>query len=961
MDILWPDSHVCEDALKHSVVEIRKALGDDAKAPRFIETVHRRGYRFIAKIGVRRETNRSQRKTDKRQELRPATRDLQLVGRDSELAQLQHWLEMSLGGARQIAFVTGEQGIGKTALVDTFLSLVDRGPYIESPLSDSDPGSYKSGVCVGRGQCLKLHGRSEAYMPVLEAFTRLCQGPAGKQVIAVLYRHAPLWLTQMPSVVSTAKLEMLKSGMIGATRRRMLREMGEVIEALSTHIPLILVLEDLHWSDRSTLDLISYLAQRREPARLLLLATFRFAEVMGDGHPLRGIKQELQLHQQCGELALARLEEAAVAEYLMRRFPGHELPVGLESWIYRQTDGNPLFMVNIVDHLVAQGSIIQREGHWFLNIPLEALAPEVPATIQQMIRLKIERCSHGEQRVLEAGSIEGMEFSTTAVAAALNEESSRIEELCKGMARRYNFLQPESSHQLSDGTLALRYKFTHTLYQDICYKEVPETRRAQFHRSMGEYIEEAYVDYMGNMAAKLATHFEQGREYGRAIKYFQQAADNANRRFADREAIELARRGLRLLDMTPKTPKYAYHELKLQIALGMALMTAQGFGSEEVKRTFTRALELSQEVGESVLLFSALFGLWRCCRIRGEYRKAHELANQLLQLGQREQNPTVQGHANHAMGATLMDLGKFNLALECLGQDVVSRGIQEQDSHAFLFRNDPLLTCLCYRALAKWMLGYPDQSLTDINKALALAREPRQSHDFVLARYFAAVTHHLRRDSKQALEWADEAMAHARQQGLVQWIALISGVRGWALSKEGESNEGIEQMYQALAAHQDIGSAESHSPILLTMLVETLLDAGRIAEGLATVEKALVGVHKVGNRHYEAEMHRIKGELLLRESRIKLQAPDRNKPQSLHPDIGWGQAEACFNKAIEVALEQKAKSFELRATTSLARLWQKQNRTAEAKQKLEEIYSWFNEGYDTADLKEAGALLHQLL
>jgi DNA-binding winged helix-turn-helix (wHTH) protein/tetratricopeptide (TPR) repeat protein len=959
MGALWSNTYVGDDVLKHSIGEIRRALGDDVNMPRYIETAHRRGYRFIGEIKGRREVSGGQGMVEDANGT-PSLGKRQLVGRDSELTLMRNWLERTLGGTRQIAFITGEQGIGKTALVDTFLNMIDRNMEIESQIPDSEIGDYQSGVCVARGQCLKLYGTSEPYMPVLEAFTRLCQGPISARVKSVLNRHAPLWLTQMPSVVDGASLEKLKRGLMGATRPRMLREMAEAIEGLSSEMPMILVLEDLHWSDLSTLNLLAYLAQRQEPARLMLLATFRFAEVMGKSHPLKGIIQELQLHYQCQELPLTRLDEAAVAEYLMRRFPEHKLPVEVCEWIHRQTDGDPLFMVSIADHLVTQGAIVRQNGSWILKNPLAAFESSVPATIQQMITRKIEQSSPGEQSVLEAGSVEGVEFSAAAISAALGEEPSRVEELCEGMARRYKFLQSESSHKLSNGTLTLRYKFTHPLYQDICYKGVPETRRTHLHRRIGEYIERAYVDYAGDKAAKLATHFERGRQYGRAIKYFQQAADNANRRYADCVAIDLARRGLQLLDGIPDAPELAYYELKLQIALGIALMATQGFGSEEVKRTFTRALGLSRESSDPILPFSALFGLWRCCRIRGEYTKAQELAEQLVRLGKSEQKPAMESHANHAMAATLLDLGKFDLALEYLKQDIALRNIQEQDSHAFLFRNDSRLTCMCYRALAKWMLGYPDQSLKEIDKAVALAADPCQAHDFVFARYFAALVHKSRRDSKRALEFAQEALAHARQQGLVQWIALISSILGWALAKEGKVTEGIERIHQALASHQQIGSVISNAPLLSTLLAEVLQDAGEIQEGLATVEKVLDMVHRAGNRHYETEIYRLKGELLLCKSETNSRAGDRNDPQSYSYDIDSQEAEACFCKAIEVGRQQRAKLFELRATISLARLWQHQNRKSEARQRLREIYEWFNEGHDTPDLKEARDLIQQL-
>ncbi len=386
MNTLWPDSHVCDTALKHCVSEIRKALGDNTNAVRFIGTAHGRRYRFIGGVDDLQTMNRKRWISSKKQVLEPTIGDLQRVGRELELALLQGWLGKALGGERQVVFVTGEQGIGKTTLVDMFLDILDRGLPTEFQPLNSQSGTLESRAYVAWGQCLKFYGARESYMPFLEAFTRLCHEPIGTRVMAELNRYAPLWVIQMPSLVSADKLETLQRITLGATPARMLREMAEVIEVLCADVPLVLVLEDLHWSDYPTLDLISYLAKQRAPARLLLVATFRPEEVMGDEHPLMAIKQELQTHRLCQELPLAPLDEAAVREYLIRRFHGREPPVEVESWIQRRTDGNPLFMVNLVDYLIAQGLITQQGGRCILSAPLEEVEPEVPATIRQIIK-----------------------------------------------------------------------------------------------------------------------------------------------------------------------------------------------------------------------------------------------------------------------------------------------------------------------------------------------------------------------------------------------------------------------------------------------------------------------------------------------------------------------------------------------------------------------------------------------
>ena len=358
---VWPGVHVGDAVLKTSVREIRKALDDPARAPVFIETVHRRGYRFISPVTAGRADD-----NDGGREHRDAASptaipggavsrvaSLRPVGRDAELDRLEGYLALALQGQRQIVFITGEPGVGKTTLADLFVRrLEDRG------------------VAVTRGQCLDLHGAGESYMPVLEALARLGRCADGERVLTVLARHAPTWLAQMPSLVKPADRDRLQRDILGSTRERMLREMSEALEALTTDMPLVLVLEDVHWSDYASLDLIASLARRREPARLLLLATFRPVDVTVRAHPLRVVKQELAAHGECEELAMQGLTREAVDQYLALRFPDGAISPELSELVHRRTDGLPVFMVSLVDYLLAHGALMCVENQWRLTVEI---------------------------------------------------------------------------------------------------------------------------------------------------------------------------------------------------------------------------------------------------------------------------------------------------------------------------------------------------------------------------------------------------------------------------------------------------------------------------------------------------------------------------------------------------------------------------------------------------------------
>jgi predicted ATPase/DNA-binding winged helix-turn-helix (wHTH) protein len=556
LDDVWPDTFVSDAVLKDGIRQLREALGDDAKAPRFIQTAHRRGYRFIAALSEAKESSIDPPKPDFPAQPQfcplPQASDVSLpptsiFGREEALAEMKHWLDQSLDGNCQIGFVTGETGIGKTTLVEAFL----------------EQAKTVQNILIARGECLEQFGAGEAYLPVLDSFSRLGQ-EHGLKIVEVLRRHAPTWLIQMPALASVDERQSLQTQVPGVTRERMLREMAEAIEALTSEEPLILVLEDLHWCDYSTLDLITYLARRRQSFRLLLIGTYRPVEVIVSEHPLKGAKEELQLHKLCNDLPLEYLSEEAVAQYLSLKFPGHGFCNTLAGLIHRRTEGNPLFMVNMVDYLIGEGIVSQIDGNWKLQADLEEVELEVPENIRHMIEKHIDRLTAEEQRILEGASVVGMDCSAVAISAGLAEDVVRIEEVCDGLARRHHFLLPAYLAELPDGTITPRYRFIHALYLDVLYKRVAPTRRSKIHGRIGERGEAIYGDRVSEIAAELAVHFEESRDFVRVVKYLQMAAENAVRRSADYEAVTLARRGLQLLELLPDTAERAEQQKNLR-------------------------------------------------------------------------------------------------------------------------------------------------------------------------------------------------------------------------------------------------------------------------------------------------------------------------------------------------------------------------------------------------------------
>ncbi|NOT58326.1 MAG: AAA family ATPase, partial [Deltaproteobacteria bacterium] len=773
--------------------------------------------------------------------------------RDAELAQLHELLEKALRGERQVVFVTGEPGIGKTTLVEAFV----------------DQMMAQGQLVCARGQCLEHYGAGEAYLPVLEALSRLCRAQGGEVYTALLHQYAPTWLVQMPWLLTASEREALQRQLFGMTRERMLREMAEALRVLTIRTPLILVLEDLHWSDYSTLDLLTSLARRQEAPRLLVIGTYRPVDVIISEHPLKAIKQELQMHGQCTEVALNSLSEEAVSEYLTLRLAARATSRsslrGLAHTLRRRTDGNPLFLTTVVDDLTARGILVQQQEHWKLKAGIAEEELGVPEGVRQMIERQVERLSPEEQQVLEVASVVGVKFSTAAAAAALEREEAWLEECCEQLARRGQFVYARGLEEWPDGTLTMQYEFLHTLYQSVVYERIGVARRMRLHQRIGEREEQGYGERAGERAAELARHFEQGRDYRRAVRYRRQAGDKAVQRCAIQEALDHLTRGLTFLQSLPESRERAQEELFLQAALGPVLMAVKGYAAPEVEQVYARARELCRQVGETPQLFPVLWGLFAFEAVRANFHHARELAERLLQLAQRLQDPALLLMSHEALAQITYLQGEPARAQEHAAQGCRLYDLQAHRSLAFLYGEDPGVVCVGVESWIVACLGYHDQALKSVHNALSLAREV--DHPLSLAQAFliAAKLHQHRREVDAVHQWTEEAITLASKEELPFFLAVGTILRGWVLSEQGRSEEGIAQMRQGMAAYRATG-AESEQTHHLALLAHAYGKAGQIQEGLDVVDEALALVQRNGERYCEAELYRLKGELTLQKA-----------------------------------------------------------------------------------------------
>ena len=566
LEALWPETYVNSEIIKKYILEIRKVLGDRHTKPEFIETFPKRGYQFVAPVS-----------DDVVTESDDATRGIKkgMVGRDRALAELHNSLHRAVRGQRQVVFVTGEAGIGKTTLVDAFHQQAARNQTLR----------------VARGQCVEGFGGKEAYYPMLESLGQLTRIPDGNSVVQTIAKRAPTWLIQFPSLVKAEQREALQREILGATRERMVREICEALEAITSDAPLVLVFEDLHWSDPSTLDLISALARRRESAKLMLLCTYRPVDVVLSNSSLKGLKQDLLVHHLCSEIALERLEEPLIAEYLATKFSKGNVPAGLATVIYRHSGGNALFMVAIVQDMLKRGLIAQDKNGWSLTSPLETIAPSVPDTLQQMLEAQFDHLSAPEQRVLKSASVAGERFSVWSIATTQDIEPDQIENLCEGLAERHQFIRAAGIQEFGDGIVSAEYEFRHSLYRQAIYKRLSDVHRSNLHRSLAERLRILCSSVTPELATELALHFEKGRDYDQAITYLKIAAENAARRFAYRDSIDLLQHALELAD---KLPPRAGSERQIQIlefigdahyAQGAMTESAKAYGVGVVRAT----------------------------------------------------------------------------------------------------------------------------------------------------------------------------------------------------------------------------------------------------------------------------------------------------------------------------------------------------------------------------------------
>jgi predicted ATPase/tRNA A-37 threonylcarbamoyl transferase component Bud32 len=856
------------------------------------------------------------------------------VGRENPLGELRAGFESAVAGRGLLLCVSGEPGIGKTTLVEDFVAELTAAGRTCS---------------IARGRCSERLAGTEAYLPFLEALDSLLHGESNTSVARLMKLLAPTWYAQITPQSGDNSSSRMLVDVKTASQERMKRELSALLQEVSLLRPLIIFFDDLQWADLSTIDLLSYLTSKFESMRVLIVAAYRPSEAMLSKHPFLSVKLDLQARSICREIPLEFLSCKDVESYLAIEFPHHRFPANFPAFIHAKTEGNPLFMVDLLRYLRDRGIMVEQQGHWEVVQSPSDMDRKLPQSVRSMIQRKIEQLIDDDRGLLVTASVQGFEFDTAVLARALETDAATVEERLEVLDRVNGFVQLVRQQVFPDGTLTLRYRFVHVLYQNALYASLSPTRRALLSAAVAHALLGHYGEQKALVASDLALLFDVARDFSCACDFFLLAAQNAAKVFANHEAITLAHRGLELLNLLPDTPARARHELALRMTLGVPLMSTKGYADSEVERTFSRARELSQQLGETGYVYPTVSGLWAFYIVKGNMRTALELAQ--LGLTQREQSAITLVQAHYALGATRFFLGEPTLALEHCDKSIALCDPQLNLSHIATYGRDHRVATRFPMALALWLLGYPEKALRISYEGLSSAREVAHPFSLAVFTFFAAILHQFRREVHKTQQLSEELIELSREHGFSFWKGWGRMLYGWTVAELGEYERGVALMQEGMVAQRALG-CELMRPFFLALLAEVLGKAGQATEGLAAISEATAIAQNTGERFYEAELYRLKGELLM-------QAAGRNIHQT--PASGViTETEAFFRQAINIARRQSAKSWELRAVMGLSRLYQQESKKDEARQLMEEIYGSFTEGFDSTDLRDARLLLEEL-
>jgi predicted ATPase/class 3 adenylate cyclase len=840
-----------------------------------------------------------------------------LVGREQEIGLLLERWEQVKDGSGQVVLLSGEAGIGKSRLVQVLKEQVA-----------TEPQAWLT-PC----QCSPYYQHSALY-PMIELLERVAlrfdreESPPQKlrklegflvQYGLPLAEALPLFasLLSLPLTADYAPLTMSPE----QQKQKTLQALLTILLRIAAQQPVLFVMEDLHWVDPTTLEFLSLLVDQGPTARILTLLTFR-----PDFSPPWTGRAHLT------QLTLPRLPRRQAVEMTGRVAHGKALPPEVVAQVVAKTDGVPLFVEELTKMVLESGLLQAREDRYELAGPLPPLA--IPTTLHDSLMARLDRLAT-VKALAQLGATLGREFSYELLQAVSPWDEGTLQQ---GL---HQLVEAEFLYQQGLPPQAT-YRFKHALIQDAAYQSLLRSTRYQYHQRIAEVLEGRFPETVETQPEWLAHHYTEAGLAEHAIPYWQQAGQRASDRSAPLEAISHCTTGIALLTTLPETPARTQQAVTLHLALGAALQMAKGYAAPEVEQAYTQAYALCQRVGETPALVPVLLGLWRFYLNRAQLHTARELGDTLLRLAHQAHDPALAVLAHYALGRTLLPLGVLPAARQHLEEGITRYTPDQRRALVFRLGQDPGVGCRIFAAQTLWVLGYPAQALARLHEALTLAHELAHPHSLAFARAHAAMVSQLRRDVPAVHEHAAAVVALATAQGFPLWAAVGTSLRGWALALQGQGEAGMMQIRQGIAAQRATGAA-LNVPYLCTVLADVADRLGYPEDGLQALAEAHTLVEQHEERWWEAEVARLRGVVLLRQT-----------------GTSQAEAETWLQQALDVARRQEAKALELRAAMSLSRLWQQQSKRTEAYELLAPIYGWFTEGFDTVDLQEAKALLAAL-
>jgi predicted ATPase len=839
------------------------------------------------------------------------------VGRSAEFETLCQALERAGASHGQVLALVGEPGVGKSRL---FWEFTHSRRTVDWLILESGSVSY---------------GKATAYLPVIDLLKayfsiedrddvrKIREKVTGKLLTLdkSLEPTLPAFLTLLDVAVEDQQWQSLDPPQ---RRQRTLEAIKRLLLRESQVQALLVVIEDLHWIDSETQALLDSLIESLPTARLLLLVNYRPEYQHGWGS--KTYYTQLRIDPLPPESADELLQALLGDDASLRP---------LKQLLIARTDGNPFFLEESVRTLVEMNVLVGERGNHRLTRPIEST--QVPATVQAVLAARIDRLSPDEKRLLQSAAVVGKDVPFVLLQAIADQSE---DELRRGLT------QLQAAEFLYETSLFpdLEYTFKHALTHEVAYGSVLQERRRGLHARIVEAIERLYSDRLAEQVERIAHHSSRAELWEKAVEYFRQAGAKSATRSANREAIACFEQALDALKHLPENRRTLEQAINIRVDFGPALTATSSFSAPKVEENYTRARELCERFGETPQLFPVLWGLARMHDNRGELRVGRGLGEQLLNLAQRAQDPALLLEAHHELWANLFALGELVSAHSHMEQGIALYDPQKHRHHAFRYGGHDPGVCSRYQAAeALWLLGYPDQALRRSQNSLTLARELSHAHTMSVALFWAAWFYQIRGE-KQALQARiDEGMALATEQDSLMRRAQATFLQGWLLVEEGHDKTGIAQMFKIFVTEQDRVLSGRFHIRQAALLGEAYRRTGQNVEGLNVVNDAIARAHQTECCYYDAELNRLKGELLLQQA-----TADKR------------EAEACFQNALKVARAQRAKSLELRAAMSMSQLWQRQGKKAEAQKLLGEVFGWFTEGFDTADLKRAKALLEEL-